>query len=237
MRRQRLFGVAYATVSLVLLIGVPALVSRMAQGSQPSPDALFGRWSRPSPPTLTFLPLASSSPAPATPSPASSPQPSGSRTNSASPHPATPSPTTTRGSTLTSASGSQSTPASALGASSGPRGTTQVESADGRYNLTGPSVASAAGTTLATWYLPRPDRCWDLGRSTVVPPTEVYAAAHYPCGTTIQVDGPDGTVTLQVWDHGPWGDPRRGLDLSPAAFQIIGGSLRRGIVSVVLTVR
>lgn len=97
---------------------------------------------------------------------------------------------------------------------------------------------SGPGTTLATHYGPRPATCWDPGRSTHVPaPGEPgydprYTAAHFPCGTTLEVSGPAGSVTIQVWDHGPWGDPARGLDLSPAAFLAVVGPLGIGVATV-----
>jgi rare lipoprotein A (peptidoglycan hydrolase) len=93
-------------------------------------------------------------------------------------------------------------------------------------------------TTAASHYAPRPGACWDPGQSTHVPqPGEEgydprYTAAHLPCGTTLEVDGPAGSITLRVWDHGPWGDRARGLDLSPSAFLAVVGPLGIGVATV-----
>jgi hypothetical protein len=100
-----------------------------------------------------------------------------------------------------------------------------------------PSPAPAAppgewAATLATHYMPKPGMCWDPGKATQVPAGSIYTAAHYRCGTTLEVSGPAGSITLQVWDHGPWGDPARGLDLSPAAFLAVVGPLGVGVATV-----
>ena len=49
------------------------------------------------------------------------------------------------------------------------------------------------------------------------------------CGQKIQVTGPHGTTIIQMFDK-CGGCPYGGLDLSPAAFRLIGGSLDVGVV-------
>lgn len=88
-------------------------------------------------------------------------------------------------------------------------------------------------TTLATHYPARPARCWDRTRSTPLPATNVYAAAHLPCGTQLVIRGPAGEAQIGVWDHGPnCACPERGLDLSPAAFSAVVGPLGIGVAAV-----
>lgn len=49
------------------------------------------------------------------------------------------------------------------------------------------------------------------------------------CGKYIKVTGPHGTATLQLFDRCP-GCPDSGLDLTPAAFEQVGGDLGIGVV-------
>ena len=60
----------------------------------------------------------------------------------------------------------------------------------------------------------------------------VWTAAHYPCGTVLEVSGPMGDLAVTVLDHGPWGYPDRALDLSLEAFREIVGPVGIGVASV-----
>jgi expansin (peptidoglycan-binding protein) len=51
------------------------------------------------------------------------------------------------------------------------------------------------------------------------------------CNRRIQVNGPHGAVEVKVVDRCP-SCPHGGLDLSPAAFQIVAGSLGVGVIQV-----
>lgn len=89
--------------------------------------------------------------------------------------------------------------------------------------------------TLASWYAERPSACYDAGGGTTTMATSTtlwIAAPGLPCGTIVEVTGPNGVADLQVQDHGPYVGPTRGLDLSPAAFQLLVGSLDRGVAPV-----
>jgi rare lipoprotein A (peptidoglycan hydrolase) len=87
---------------------------------------------------------------------------------------------------------------------------------------------------LASWYVPRPSACWDaLGRHPLLPGLVAYTAhPSLPCGTLVDVSGPAGTITVPVEDHGPEAWTGRALDLSPAAFRAVAGSLSAGVVPV-----
>jgi expansin (peptidoglycan-binding protein) len=86
----------------------------------------------------------------------------------------------------------------------------------------------------------RPQDCYDrlaggLVRANVVP-KEIREGADplwvankaLPCGTEIELSGPAGTITVGVWDRGPY-EPGRDLDLSRAAFLAVVGSLGPGV--------
>jgi len=95
-----------------------------------------------------------------------------------------------------------------------------------------PALSPGETVTLATWYTPKPSRCWDPDRSVPVPDVALYAAAHQPCGTTLEIRGPAGAIVVPVVDHGPNGAAAaagHGLDLSPAAFRAVAGPLGRGV--------
>ena len=87
---------------------------------------------------------------------------------------------------------------------------------------------------LASWYVPRPSACWDaLGRHPLLPGLVAYTAEpSLPCGTLVDVSGPAGTITVPVEDHGPEAWTGRALDLSPAAFRAVAGSLSAGVIPV-----
>lgn len=108
-----------------------------------------------------------------------------------------------------------------------------------------PPVSAAAvpsggwQATTASFYGPRALTCWNPSGPVHVPqPGESgydarYTAAHLPCGTVLEVTGPAGTVSLRVWDHGPnCSCPARAVDLSPAAFLAVVGSLSAGVATV-----
>lgn len=70
-----------------------------------------------------------------------------------------------------------------------------------------------------------------------MPDTDVWVAAHLPCGTTLHVTGAAGSVDVQVWDHGPnCACPERGLDMSPAAFAAAVGPLSQGVGQVTVAI-
>lgn len=95
-------------------------------------------------------------------------------------------------------------------------------------SVTGP------GTTVASWYPGRPIACFQNGARHPLPSGLVMWAADksLPCGSTIEVSGPQGTADLLIEDHGPYLTPDRGLDLSPEAFKKVVGPLRVGIAVV-----
>lgn len=108
-----------------------------------------------------------------------------------------------------------------------------------------PSVQSPSGPAseggslgVASFYGARPAKCWDARGGHALPlspdgrPLETYTAhPSLPCGTLVTVSGPAGSVTVPVEDHGPW-LAGRVLDLSPATFLAVAGSLSVGIVTV-----
>jgi rare lipoprotein A (peptidoglycan hydrolase) len=101
-----------------------------------------------------------------------------------------------------------------------------------------PAKAKAAIlTTIASWYGQRPLACYDPGRRLALPDgIAMWAASRtLPCGTTIVVTGPAGTVDLLIEDHGPYLHPGRDLDLSPEAFRRVAGPLGQGLVRVTYT--
>lgn len=118
--------------------------------------------------------------------------------------------------------------------------TTPVGSAGARYNEPAPIVASSG---VASFYGDRPAKCWDARGGHALPlapdgrPLETYTAhPSLPCGTLVTVSGPAGSVTVPVEDHGPKSWTGRVLDLSPATFLAVAGSLSIGVVTVRFTV-
>ncbi len=87
---------------------------------------------------------------------------------------------------------------------------------------------------LASWYVPRPSACWDAqGRHSLPAGLTAFTAARgLPCGTLVTVSGPAGSITVPVFDHGPESWTGRVLDLSPAAFEAVAGSLGVGVANV-----
>lgn len=104
------------------------------------------------------------------------------------------------------------------------------------------SLASAEGalpvvpmhSTIASWYGQRPRGCYERGRHLALPAglTMWIASPTLSCGTTVKLSGPEGTVIVQVEDHGPYLHPGRELDLSPEVFRRVAGSLSRGLAPV-----
>lgn len=90
------------------------------------------------------------------------------------------------------------------------------------------------GSTVASWYPGRPIACFQNGARHPLPSGLVMWAADksLPCGSTIEVSGPEGTANLLIEDHGPYLTPDRGLDLSPEAFKKVVGPLGVGIAVV-----
>lgn len=90
----------------------------------------------------------------------------------------------------------------------------------------------ASGT--ASWYVPRPSACWDAGGRHSVPWWVTQYTAHptLPCGTMVDVSGPVGSITIPVEDHGPEAWTGRALDLSPASFAAVAGTLATGVIPV-----
>jgi Lytic transglycolase len=87
---------------------------------------------------------------------------------------------------------------------------------------------------LASWYPDRPWACWDAsGRHPLPPGLVAFTASRgLPCGTMVTVSGPAGTITVPSEDFGPAAWTGRVLDLSPAAFEAVAGSLSAGVVGV-----
>lgn len=81
-----------------------------------------------------------------------------------------------------------------------------------------PTPAGDWVATEASWYDVRPTACYDdRGRHEVQAHARWAAHRTLPCGTRVQVATDQGTLTLEVWDRGPY-HPDRDLDLSVAAF-------------------
>ncbi|HVL88878.1 MAG TPA: septal ring lytic transglycosylase RlpA family protein [Actinomycetota bacterium] len=97
----------------------------------------------------------------------------------------------------------------------------------------GAASASGGGGTLASWYNDRPSACWDRRGRHAFPKGLTLWTAHktLPCGTAVAVTGPAGTMTVRVYDRGPY-VAGRGLDLSAAAFRGVCGSTSRGVCRV-----
>lgn len=101
-----------------------------------------------------------------------------------------------------------------------------------------PAVAAppkgVARETIASWYGDRPVECWEGGEPRAFPVgLKMWAASRtLPCGATIEVIGPAGTVVLPVEDRGPYLHPGRDLDLSTVAFHRVAGPLAKGLVRV-----
>lgn len=101
-----------------------------------------------------------------------------------------------------------------------------------------PAVAAppkgVAKETIASWYGDQPVECWEGGEPRAFPVgLKMWAASRtLPCGATIEVIGPAGTVVLPVEDRGPYLHPGRDLDLSTVAFHRVAGPLAKGLVRV-----
>lgn len=96
------------------------------------------------------------------------------------------------------------------------------------------TVASGGGwTTIASWYDDRPSACYDKrGRHAFPRGLRIWTAHKtLPCGTALSVTGPSGSVTVRVYDRGPY-VAGRALDLSAAAFRSACGSTSRGVCRV-----
>lgn len=92
---------------------------------------------------------------------------------------------------------------------------------------------SGGSTTIASWYDVRPSACWDRrGRHAFPRGLRIWTAHKtLPCGTAVVVSGPSGTMTVRVWDRGPY-VAGRSLDLSATAFRGVCGSTGRGVCRV-----
>lgn len=89
-----------------------------------------------------------------------------------------------------------------------------------------------SSSTLATHYAANPPQvCYDAAGAHAVRYTRMFAAMRgVPCGTTVILHGPIGTVQIVIWDHGPnCSCPERGLDASNDAFAATVGPLSQGI--------
>jgi hypothetical protein len=97
-----------------------------------------------------------------------------------------------------------------------------------------PVVSPGSGLlTVASWYAwSPPAMCWDGGSAKVVPRTSLWTAHKtLPCGTWVEIDGPAGSIRVQVWDRGPYA-AGRDLDLSVPAFVAVAGDMRQGVAAV-----
>lgn len=95
------------------------------------------------------------------------------------------------------------------------------------------ATARGRATTIASWYDVRPSACWDRrGRHAFPRGLRIWTAHKtLPCGTMVVVTGPSGSMTVGVWDRGPY-VAGRSLDLSAAAFRRVCGSTSRGVCRV-----
>lgn len=87
--------------------------------------------------------------------------------------------------------------------------------------------------TEASWYDYPPSNCYDKGKRTRVPQDIQIWVAHktLPCGTLLEISGSVGTLTVPIFDRGPY-IKGRDLDLSAEAFKRIAGPLSRGVARV-----
>lgn len=87
--------------------------------------------------------------------------------------------------------------------------------------------------TIASWYDDRPSACWDKRGRHAFPRGLRAWTAHktLPCGTPVAVSGPTGSMTVRVYDRGPY-VKGRSLDLSAAVFRAVCGSTSRGVCRV-----
>lgn len=87
--------------------------------------------------------------------------------------------------------------------------------------------------TVAAWYGDTPHGCYDRGGTFTPHDGSVVFTAHktLPCGTLIEVRYGARRIVVAVRDRGPYGDARRDLDLSRAAFQALA-PLSVGILKV-----
>ena len=84
----------------------------------------------------------------------------------------------------------------------------------------------------ASWYGLTPAGCYGPGYTPHPPGLTVFTAHRsLPCGTELEIRGPQGTIRATVRDRGPY-VAGRVLDLSKPAFVAVCGPAHRGVCQV-----